>query len=312
MSEGDGKPEDLVWRFEDIEEMIPELKERDIRNLRIKKITKKLAEVVCSLSKSLKAEIKVVEGNRSHLLSMTKEQLEKVEPEILTEALSVVLESLINAVKLHKPDYRKLLQLSAERDATLQQYDELKSRTAAGSTESVRIKELETTLAGLNKGMKERDEKIKILENENENLRTVNIRLEREVDQYGKHSRNRHELHSAGLTSSSSPYVDGRKVEIREFYEMKKIIGEEGADLAMVAGKNKQISSLKALVKKKDQNIVNDDLHLNLYRIKVEQKNKQVHQLENKLNMITDELQVLKKNERAREREKLSGEVKYH
>lgn len=73
------------------------------------------------------------------------------------------------------------------------------------------------------------------------------IRLEREVD---------HSYVPKGETTHKSMSAFDRMTDVRELYELKKIINEEKSDMNVVAGKNRQITSLKIINKKQDQQII--------------------------------------------------------
>lgn len=241
-------PSEFVWDYQTIEEQIPELKERDIKNNRVKKITSKLAEVISGLGKMIRAEIKVTEGNRAHLLSLPKQQLEKMEPEILAEAFGVVAESLLHAIVGYKPSYQKLLQLNVERDVNekrkeeaMQELANTKQLLQKNMSEFAREKsELLTTLF-------ERDLKIKELEKEVEGLRLKAFKTERDAEQakFGRHE-----------TSNSLSRPQSALLASKEFFELKKMVMEEKADLALLSNKKREINSLKLTTKKKDQLLV--------------------------------------------------------
>lgn len=231
-----------------IEEEIPELKERDIRNVRLKKLTAQLAEVVSGLGASLRKEITIVATNRSHLLTMTKVELSKTEPEILVEALEVVCKSLLEAVKQHRPSYEKILKLTSKKEVAEHQLADCQSRLAKELQISEdRCKFLETKTEQATSILKERENKIRVLEQEAEALRMRIIRLEREVD---------HSYVPKGETTHKSMSAFDRMTDVRELYELKKIINEEKSDMNVVAGKNRQITSLKIINKKQDQQII--------------------------------------------------------
>ena len=204
--------------------------------------------MVASLGVALRKEITIVASNRSHLLSMTQAELSKTEPELLIEGLGVACRSLLEAVKGHRPSYERLLKVAAERDVNWKQLSECQTRLdRENQNHEGRCRLLEAKLDQAIQGLKEKDQKIRSLEQETEVLRIKIIKLEREVDV--SHM-------SKGENTHKSLSAFDRVVDIRELYELKKIINEEKNDMNVVAAKNKQISSLKMLNKKKDQALV--------------------------------------------------------
>ena len=72
-----------IWDFETVVKDIPKLKELDIGNNQIKRISEKLAIAVHRLLKDLKGEVKVNIGKRQNLFNKSLEKIKKVHPEKL-------------------------------------------------------------------------------------------------------------------------------------------------------------------------------------------------------------------------------------
>ena len=272
--------EDIVWDYAALEEQIPELKERDLKNTRIKKISSRLADSIVTLGKTAKAELKIIEGNRNHLLVLTKAELQKVEPEILVEAIETVVLSLVEAIKFHRPSYQKLLKLLEERDVSQSELKEYKAKLQSLSEmlEETRH-EKQTKLAAQQRTLKESETRIHQLESDLDKAKGKLLRLENEPSGLGSRRRiggltseerswDRKDRLSesagfGGLTGSHVQPLLGTgtsgglqqgamAISTKEFREIKRLVDEEKGDLGLIATKNKQISSLKLLNKKKD------------------------------------------------------------
>lgn len=296
--------EELVWNFEDIEDQIPDLKAMDVKNTRYKALAEKLAGTVHSFGRQLKKEIKIVTSNRSHLLNMDLAELAKVEPLVLIEAISVVFQSLVEEIKSHRPSYQKMLQLTTEKEVASNKYLDIQARLDTRTVEfGVRVQELETKVELQNREIKERDSKIRALESELEALKIKQIKLEREV--------------SKAEGTAQSMTLENKQIGMKDLYDLKKALDDDVGGLKGLGSKNKQISSLKILNKKKDQQLIKgallvtlDDLQLNLFKIRVSQKGKEVTQLHRKNAVLENELLELKQMERQRERLEQMKEVK--
>ena len=252
-NDNDVGPE-LEWDYKTIEEQIPELVERDLKNNRVKKISSKLADVLIAMSKTMKTEVKIIESNRSHLLYMNKQQLEKIEPEILAEAFQVVSTSILNAVKGHKPTYQKFLQLVADKEINQKKLEESEVRFSLEKREvESLLKESQVSQSTLMKMLKEKDSRIKELEKEIESQRNHILKYERDIE----HSRAVRNGGGIELSRSlSRPQSGFGIIASSDFQDMKKLIASEKADLAMISSKNKQLNTMKISAKKKDQQIV--------------------------------------------------------
>ena len=97
----------------------------------------------------------------------------------------------------------------------------------------------------------EKDLRIKELEKEVEGLRQKVFKTERDLEQ---HKLGRHDASNSLSRPQSALLVSN------EFFELKKMVMEEKADLALLSNKKKEINSLKLTSKKKDQLLVESRL----------------------------------------------------
>lgn len=256
----------ICWNFDDLEAKIPELKDRDIRNVRVKKISSKLADSIIALGKAVRAEIKVKESSRTHLLYLKKNELEGIEPEILADALQVVVESLIDTIKAHKPSYQKLLQISSERDVLASKVTELENRlkTDPLSFED-KLQEKNETIENLQKKVKEVQKSHQEIERELEESKIQNIRTSQHLtllqEQPTQQSRNLLSQNSLKVLNHQPSIAlqqpDGSSsigvLPIQEFNHMKKVLSEDKVSKSAQFSKNQELSQLKMQSLKKDQ-----------------------------------------------------------
>ena len=237
--------DNFVWDLQAIEQEIPELKAMDVRNVKLKQFSEILAATIHSFGRQLKKEVKIVDSNRSHILTLDKPELINIDPAILVDCLGVMCRSLLEAVKCHRPSYQRLVQLSADREITQKKLAEIENRMTMDASEStVRVKELESIVEQHIREKKEKDVRIRALEADIQTMKMKQMKLEREVD-----------ISRAELTMKSFT-LDNKQISMKDMYEMKKALDEDYGTMNQISSKNKQISSLKIMNKKKDQQLI--------------------------------------------------------